>query len=64
MNCITSPSVIRKLFLFFCSIIVVLNATAQDYVITDYGVSTDSTELNTRAIQNVIDKANENGGGS
>lgn len=33
------------------------------YVITDYGVKNDSTILQTNAIQAVIDKAAENGGG-
>ncbi len=33
------------------------------YVITDYGVKNDSTILQTEAIQSVIDKAAENGGG-
>lgn len=37
---------------------------ATRYVITDYGVSTDSTLLQTEAIQKVIDKAAENGGGT
>jgi Endopolygalacturonase len=37
---------------------------AQEYVITKYGVGTDSTRLNTQAIQQVIDKAHENGGGT
>ena len=37
---------------------------SQDYVITKSGVSTDSTKLNTHAIQNVIDKAEANGGGT
>src|SRR5690349_6922490 len=54
----------RNLFLIFCSITISLTAIGQDYVITDFGVSTDSTKLNTLAIQNVIDKANDNGGGT
>lgn len=37
---------------------------AADYVLTDYGVSTDSTVLNTKAIQSVIDKASAQGGGT
>lgn len=64
MNCRTITPVMRKLFLFFCSVTVVLTATCQDYVITDFGASTDSTQLSTQAIQNVIDKANDNGGGT
>lgn len=37
---------------------------AADYVITDYGVSTDSTKLQTKTIQDIIDKASANGGGT
>jgi polygalacturonase len=62
MNCPTTP--FRKLFLFFCSILIILTARSQDYVITSFGVSMDSTKLNTQAIQNVIDKANDDGGGT
>ncbi|UOQ97269.1 glycosyl hydrolase family 28 protein [Hymenobacter sp. 5317J-9] len=36
----------------------------KDYVITQYGASTDSTKLNTQAIQQVIDKASAAGGGT
>ena len=54
----------RKLFLIFCSITIVLTATSQDYVITNFGVRPDSTKLRKQAIQNVIDKANDNGGGT
>ncbi len=54
----------KKLFLFICSVATVFTVKAQDYVITQYGVSTDSTKLNTRAIQNIIDKAEANGGGT
>ncbi|MEL0456289.1 glycosyl hydrolase family 28 protein [Flavobacteriaceae bacterium SZ-1-7] len=35
----------------------------KQYVITDYNVSTDSTVVQTKAIQNVIDEAYRNGGG-
>src|SRR4029078_12270556 len=64
MNYRTTQSFMRKLFLIFCSIAIVWTASSQDYVITNFGVSTDSTKLNTQAIQNVIDKANDNGGGT
>lgn len=37
--------------------------SARQYVVTNYGVSTDSTVLNTKIIQKVIDMAAENGGG-
>lgn len=39
-------------------------AASQDYIITQHGVNNDSTKLNTIAIQNVIDKAEANGGGT
>ncbi len=52
----------------FLSLLIFLNlvnvAFAKDYTITDYGVKSDSTILNTEAIQKVIDLANENGGGT
>lgn len=54
----------KHLFLVFCLFATVLNASSQDYVITDFGASTDSTKLNTQAIQSIIDKANDDGGGT
>ncbi|MCM1020816.1 MAG: glycosyl hydrolase family 28 protein [Muribaculum sp.] len=39
------------------------NIAASDYVITDYGITTDSTLIQTQKIQNVIDLAEINGGG-
>lgn len=39
-------------------------SNAKQYVVTNYGVKTDSTVINTKAIQQVIDKAAENGGGT
>lgn len=47
-----------------CLFAVAAVANAQEYVITKYGVSNDSTKLHTAAIQNVIDKAEANGGGT
>ena len=64
MNCRRTPLLKRSLSLFFCSVTIVLSAISQDYVITDFGAGTDSTKLNTQAIQNTIDKANDNGGGT
>lgn len=52
------------MLLFLCSAIVVLKTASQNYVITDYGVGTDSTKLNTHTIQNIIDRAEANGGGT
>ena len=39
-------------------------APPKSYVITQFGASTDSTKLNTKAIQQVIDKASASGGGT
>jgi polygalacturonase len=39
-------------------------APPKEYVITNYGASTDSTQLNTKAIQQAIDKASAAGGGT
>ena len=39
-------------------------APRKDYVITQFGASTDSTKLNTQAIQRVIDQASASGGGT
>ncbi|MBO9618725.1 MAG: exopolygalacturonase [Niabella sp.] len=43
--------------------IVALNALGKKYSVTDYGVKNDSTIVQTEAIQAVIDKAAQNGGG-
>ncbi|RAW02229.1 glycoside hydrolase family 28 protein [Pseudochryseolinea flava] len=37
---------------------------AQDFVITKFGVASDSTQLSTKTIQDVIDRAHEVGGGT
>jgi polygalacturonase len=44
--------------------IAIFSAKAQDYPITRYGVSNDSTRINTKAIQRAIDDAEANGGGT
>jgi polygalacturonase len=54
----------KKLLLFTCFIAVIFIARAQDYNISSSGIKTDSTTLNTRAIQQLIDKAEANGGGT
>ena len=54
---------IRKLVIF-CLVAFTLPAVARNYVITDYGVNSDSAKINTTAIQQVIDKAAANGGGT
>jgi len=47
-----------------CLVAVAFTAWSRDYVITDFGVSADSTKLNTVGIQKVIDKATVEGGGT
>ncbi|MFT3753295.1 MAG: glycosyl hydrolase family 28 protein [Paludibacter sp.] len=54
----------KQLFLILAFIGTLTNSFAADYLITNYGVSTDSTVVNTRSIQAVIDKAELNGGGT
>lgn len=54
----------KKILVFICLVVIVLNAHSQDYIITKFGVGNDSTKLNTMAIQQVIDKAESNGGGT
>lgn len=53
----------KQFFLFF-AIFAVTALNATDYIITNHGVGSDSTQLNTRSIQSVIDKAEEAGGGT
>jgi polygalacturonase len=50
--------------LSFLFTLIALQANAQDYLITKYGVPVDSTHLHTQAIQRVIDQAADNGGGT
>ena len=40
-----------------------LNQLGRRYVVTDYGVSTDSTQVQTQALQRVIDRCASEGGG-
>jgi polygalacturonase len=54
----------KKLLLFICLTTIICTAQSQDYVIASAGAATDSTKLNTIAIQTVIDKAEANGGGT
>ena len=54
----------KKLCLFFCLIVHVTTARSQEYDITKFGVKTDSAKVNTGAIQTIIDKASESGGGT
>ncbi|WP_345953045.1 glycosyl hydrolase family 28 protein [Mucilaginibacter sp. PAMB04168] len=55
----------RKLSLLTLLIGLAFSAYSQEYVITKFGVAAnDSTKLNTKAIQRVIDNANAKGGGT
>ena len=54
---------IYKAILSAVSFFSAMSAGAANYVITDYGVVQDSTILQTKAIQHVIDSAEAQGGG-
>jgi len=45
-------------------LIATLSANSNDYIITSFGVSNDSTKLSTAVIQNIIDMAFQKGGGT
>jgi polygalacturonase len=54
----------KRVFLVVCVLSIFLRSQAADYVITNLGASSDSTKLNTSAIQAAIDKASNEGGGT
>lgn len=54
----------NKYLIFALFLMLFRAAQAQDYVITQFGASEDSTQLNTAVIQSLIDKASESGGGT
>ncbi|MFT4155450.1 glycoside hydrolase family 28 protein [Parafilimonas sp.] len=54
----------KNVFLLICLLACAFTARPQGYVITQFGVSDDSTKIQTAAIQKVIDKAWEDGGGT
>ncbi len=54
----------NKIIVLIGLIGVISDVRAQEFVITGHGVGTDSTKLNTLAIQQIIDKAEANGGGT
>jgi len=54
----------KRIFLGLCVLVVFLSAQSADYVITDHGVGTDSTKINTLVIQSIIDRASSEGGGT
>ena len=41
----------------------IMPATARDYVITDFGATTDTAQLSTKAVQQAIDLCHKDGGG-
>jgi polygalacturonase len=55
---------IKKLLILTFFTAISLNVLAQNYVITQFGISSDSTKLNTKAIQSIINKAQASGGGT
>jgi polygalacturonase len=54
----------KKLLTFILFSSTVYIAKSQDYDITKSGVAADSSKMNTHAIQQIIDKAEANGGGT
>ena len=54
----------KKLFSFLFTLVSLYAAHAQEYDITKFGVKNDSTFLQTKAIQKVIDQAFAKGGGT
>lgn len=55
---------LKKITPFIFSFLAIVQAEAKDYLITEYGASKDSTHLNTKLIQKVIDRAQSEGGGT
>lgn len=53
----------KKITLVFLFVLSCSLGYAQTYDIRDFGATTDSTKLNTKAIQSAIDKCNNEGGG-
>ncbi|HEY6915020.1 MAG TPA: glycosyl hydrolase family 28 protein [Paludibacter sp.] len=54
----------HKLILSLGLLVISFTANSRDYVVTNFKVGTDSTKLSTKAIQKVIDKASQKGGGT
>ncbi len=54
----------KKIVLVVFLLTVLFSVHSADYVITDYGVSNDSSILSTANIQTVIDKVSSDGGGT
>lgn len=54
----------KKILVLICLLLNIVPARSQDYVITKFGINSDSTKLNTAAIQRVIDQAAAKGGGT
>jgi len=56
--------IMKKLIILSLFTAIGISAMGQDYIITKFGVGADSTKLNTKVIQSVIDKAYQKGGGT
>jgi polygalacturonase len=54
----------RKFLLIIIGLVITVLGYSREFVVTDFGVKNDSSMLCTRAIQNVIDSASQNGGGT
>lgn len=54
----------RRTILVLTVLSILANAKSAEFVITNYGIIPDSTVINTINIQSVIDKAENNGGGT
>jgi polygalacturonase len=53
----------KKIVFLFVLLLLASLGYAQTYNIREFGATTDTIKLNTRAIQSAIDKCNEDGGG-
>jgi len=54
----------KRMLIILIAILAALTASARDYVVTQFGVKNDSTKLQTAALQKIIDRASEEGGGN
>jgi polygalacturonase len=54
----------KNLLLMLCLFSVVITTNAQEYEMSSSGANADSTTLNTKTLQQLIDKAEANGGGT
>lgn len=54
----------KRAILLVSLLAILTSVSAADYLITDFGVGQDSTKLLTATLQNIIDKASNEGGGT